>query len=242
MAAMKRMRLTDAAIARLRSREREYTVWDSRVPGFGIRVRPSGGLSYVLLCDAGGRSSRVSLGPVSTMSIAQARREWLARQAAHEPDKETAPTHAVPLLREFVEGEWKEAHFERYKPSTKKGVRSLLTGRILPAFGSKRLDRITPARLRRWFDAFSRTAPGNANHALDLLRQIMNFAVACSHVEKNPAQGIRPNRRSRLTRFLSREEIGRPAPGPRQADPERWPGAGGQPTTKRILRPISKAS
>ena len=143
------MRLTDAAIARLRSREREYTVWDSRVPGFGVRVRPSGGRSYVLLCDAGGRSSRVSLGPVSTMSIAQARRECLARQAAHEPDKETAPTYAVPLLREFVEGEWKEAHFERYKPSTKKGVRSLLAGRILPAFGSKRLDRINPARLRR---------------------------------------------------------------------------------------------
>ena len=90
------------------------------------------------------------------------------RQAAHEPDKETAPTHAVPLLREFVEGEWKEAHFERYKPSTKKGVRSLLAGRILPAFGSKRLDRITPARLRRWFDAFSRTAPGNANHDYSL--------------------------------------------------------------------------
>ena len=113
MAARERMRLTDAAIARLRSRDREYTVWDSRVPGFGVRVRPSGGRSYVLLSDAGGRSSRVSLGPVSTMSIAQARRECLARQAAHEPDKETAPTHPVPLLREFVEGEWKEAHFER---------------------------------------------------------------------------------------------------------------------------------
>ena len=209
MAAKERMRLTDGSIARLRSREREYTIWDSRVSGFGVRVRPSGGRSYVLLCDAGGRSSRVSLGPVSTMSTARARRECLARQAAHEPDKETAPTLAVPLLREFVEGEWKEAHFERYKPSTKKGVRSLLAGRILPAFGSKRLDRIAPARLRRWFDAFSRTAPGNANHALDLLRQIMNFAVACGHVEKNPTQGIRPNRRPRLTRFLSREEIGR---------------------------------
>ena len=37
----------------------------------------------------------------------------------------------------------------------------------------------------------------------------MNFAVACGYIEKNPTQGIRPNRRSRLTRFLSREEIGR---------------------------------
>lgn len=39
----------DAAIARMRPREREYTVWDSRAPGLGVRVRPTGGKSYVLL-------------------------------------------------------------------------------------------------------------------------------------------------------------------------------------------------
>ena len=86
MAGRERMRLTDAAIARLRPREREYTVWDSKVPGLGVRVRPSGGRSYVLLRDVGGRSKRVSIGPVSTMTVAEARRECLARQASPEPD------------------------------------------------------------------------------------------------------------------------------------------------------------
>ena len=52
MAAAKRTKLTDAAVARLRPREREYTVWDSRVTGLGVRVRPSGGRSWVLLLDA----------------------------------------------------------------------------------------------------------------------------------------------------------------------------------------------
>ena len=203
------MRLTDAAIARLRLREREYTVWDSRVPGLGVRIRPTGARTFVALRDAGGGSRRVSLGPVSTMGIAEARKECLARQAVPEPATETAPKRAVLLLREFVEGEWREAHFTRYRPSTRKGVHHLLSCRILPAFGPKRLDRITPARIMRWFDAFSRTAPGNANHALALLRQIMNFAVACGYIEKNPTQGIRPNPRPRLTRFLSREETGR---------------------------------
>ena len=37
----------------------------------------------------------------------------------------------------------------------------------------------------------------------------MNFAIARGHIEKNPTQGIRPNRRPPLTRLLSREEIGR---------------------------------
>ena len=209
MSGKERVRLTDAAIARLRSREREYTVWDSRVPGLGVRVRPSGGRSYVLLQEAGGRSKRVSLGPVSTRNIAEVRRECHARRASPEPEETVAPARAVPLFRDFVAGSWKEAHFNRYKPSTQRSARYLLAGRILPAFGSTPLDRITPAQVRRWFDGFSRTAPGNANNALRLLRQIMNFAIARGHIDTNPTRGVKANRRPALTRFLSREEIGR---------------------------------
>ena len=68
MAGRERMKLTDAAIARLRPREQEYTVWDSRVAGLGVRVRPSGGRSYVLLHEVGGRSKRISLGPADLSS------------------------------------------------------------------------------------------------------------------------------------------------------------------------------
>ena len=62
---------------------------------------------------------------------------------------------------------------------------------------------------QRWFDTFSRTAPGNANNALKLLRQILNLAIARGHLVTNPARGIAPNRRPQLTRFLSSEEIAR---------------------------------
>ena len=88
-------------------------------------------------------------------------------------------------------------------------ARYMLEARTLPTFGAKPLDRITPARVRKWFDAFSRTEPGNANNGLGVLRQIMNFAVACGHIETDPTRGIGRNRRPALTRFLSREEIDR---------------------------------
>ena len=205
----RRKRLTDDAVERLRPRGKEYAVWDDRAPGLGVRVRPTGGKSYVMLGDAGNGSRRLTLGPVSTMGIAEARRECLARQALHEPGRKFTPKRVAPSLRQFVEGDWKKAHFEQYKPSTRKGFQYMLENRILPTLGSKPLDRIDPTRIGRWFDAYSRTAPGGANHALSLLRQIMNFALARGHIEKNPAQGIRPNRRPRLTRFLSREEIDR---------------------------------
>ena len=201
------MRFTDRAIARLRPREQEYTVWDNHVAGLGVRVRPTGGRSYVLLEDTGGRTRRVSLGSVSLKAVAEVRRECHARKA--EPEAAGAPRHVAPLFRDFVEGAWKEAHFDGYKPSTRKGVQSLLDRQLQPAFGSKPLDRITLAHITRWFDRFSRTAPGNANHALDLLTQIINFAIARGHLEINLAQAVERNPRRALTRFLSREEVAR---------------------------------
>ncbi len=209
MADGERMKLTDAAIVRFRPREREYTVWDNRVAGLGVRVRSSGGKSYVLLLDMGGRTKRVSLGPVSLKTVEEARRECQARRTKPEPGEKTGPARPVPPFRDFVADQWKEAHFDGYKPSTKKGVRYQLAAQLLPAFGSKPLDRIRETGIRRWFDRYSRTAPGNANHALSRLRQILNFAVACGYIKSNPAAGIAFNRRRLLTRFLSREELGR---------------------------------
>ena len=78
----------------------------------------------------------------------------------------------------------------------------------------------------RWFDGYSQTAPGGANRILELLRQILSFAIVCGHLGTNPARGIKANRRVPLTRFLSRDEIRRlhrsldehlqNGPGPRQ--------------------------
>ena len=219
MSGARRVRLTDAAITRLRPREREYTVWDRAVPGLGVRVRPSGGRSWVLLRAAEDGSRRVTLGPASAIGVEEARRQCHARRAGPEPEPE--PARAVPPFRDFVEGEWKETHFDRCKPSTRKGFRSLLDARMLPAFGPKPLDRIAPADVRRWFDGFSRTAPGNANSGLKLFRQIMNFAVARGHVGANPARGVKPNRarrspascRARRSTAFTRRSTGRPARG-----------------------------
>ncbi len=204
----KRTRLTDSGIARLRPREREYTVWDSRLEGLGVRVRPTGGRSYILFRKTRGLWRRVSLGPVSARSVDDVRREYrMEGQETGSRKKTAAPK--VPLFRDFVSGAWKEVHFDNYKPSTRRRARITLERHLGPVFGSKRLDRITPTAVRRWFDRYSRKAPGGANHVLGTLRQIMNFAIACGHVEANPTRHIRLNRRPRLTRFLSREEIGR---------------------------------
>ncbi len=209
MATRKRIRLTDANVARLRPEEREFTVWDSRVPGLGVRVRPNGGRSYILIRTVEGRTRRVSLGTVESRRVDDVRRECLARQAEAAVAGPAEPARESPTFADFVEGEWRAAHRERHKPSTRRRVLSALRVHLLPAFGTTRLDRITRAEVELWFEGCSRTAPGSANWALDLLRQILNFGVACGHARTNPARGVRRNRRTPMTRFLSREEVRR---------------------------------
>ena len=209
MAGKQRTRLTDASIARLRPCKREFTVWDTRVAGLGIRVRPSGGASFVFLRKVECRSRRLSLGPVGSNGIDDMRRRCYSLMAKPESEEVAVSALGSPLFRDFVSGPWKDAHFTHYKPSTRRGVNHSLVKQLLPAFGSTPLHHITRNQVLLWFDAYSQTAPGGANFAFSVLRRILNFAVACGHTGATPVHGIRTNRRIGLTRFLSRDELRR---------------------------------
>ena len=196
----RKQRLTDTLVRRLRPEDREYTVRDVMAPSLGVRVHPSGGRSYVHFAE--GR--KVSLGSATLITVGQARNESLALLTGGIPDKTTAP-----LFRDFVAGPWRESWVHHCKPSTIRWRDRNLEARLLPEFGSLRLDRITPDAVHRWFDNYSKTAPGGANRCLQILRHVFNHAVVCGHVASSPARSIRPNPRKKITRFLSREELDR---------------------------------
>ena len=196
----RKRKLTDAFVQRLKPGDREYTVRDSVAPSLGVRVHPSGGRSYVHF----GEGRKVSLGSATLITVGQARRTSLALSAGGIPDRT-----AAPLFRDFVAGPWRESWVHHCKPSTIRWRDWNLENRLLPEFGSLRLDRITPGGVHRWFDSYSKTAPGNANHCLQILRHVFNHAVNCGHVASNPARSVRPNPRKKITRFLSREELER---------------------------------
>ena len=199
-------RLTNIGIARLRPEQREYTIWDSQVTGLGVRVRPSGSRTFIYYHRGGDGVRKMSFGPAALRKVEEVRRACLA--AAFEAvEVDERPRETAPFFRDFVAGHWKTACYDRCKPSTKRIYDGALRRQLLPAFGTRRLDRITRYMALRWFEGYSKTAPGNANKALNLLRQILNHAIACSHIETNPVRGIRRNPGRKITRFLSREEI-----------------------------------
>ena len=205
----RRRRLTDAGIVRLRPEPREYTVWDTRVRGLGVRVRPSGARTWIHHRPSAAGVKRVSLDPATARGIEEVRRACLAAAAADAVEAPSTVRDATPRLQEFVDGPWKTACYDRFTPSTQRSMRSALKNRLLPAFGAMRIDRIERVTVARWFDDYSRTAPSGANRALGVLRRVLDHAVECGHIATNPARTIRRNRRAKLTRFLSREEIGR---------------------------------
>ena len=207
----RKVRLTDAGVAKLKPRKTEYIVWDGRVPGLGVRVRPSGHRSFVWHGRTDGRVARKTVGSAALLTVEDARAACLVlRNGEGLPGTEDkSGSSDAPLFHEFTTDEWKPNAGTRWRASRRKRIDRLLENQLLPTFGKRRLDRIRRRDVERWFDAYSRTAPGGANYALQLLRQILNAAVDAGSIAANPTEGIRRNPRPKFTRFLSTDEIDR---------------------------------
>ena len=211
MAGTERMHLTDAGIARAAAAR-------ARIHGLGFpRPRPRGPGASLR-----GRELRA---PAQGRRPYKASLAWAVRHEGHRRCSTRMPCpHGRPRTRQDDEasasgrrcsGNSSPDHgrtpiFRRYEPATRKCANVALDNQLLPAFGATPLDRITRHRVLRWFDTYSQTAPGGANLALGVLRRILNFAMACGHIDLNPANAVTPNRRAALTRFLSHDELRRP--------------------------------
>ena len=75
---MARNRITKRTIDALQADGRDYVAWDGELTGFGVRVRPSGSKSFVVVYRTGGRNSplrRVTVGAVGKIDVDVARSE-----------------------------------------------------------------------------------------------------------------------------------------------------------------------
>ena len=111
----RRVRLTDAGVGKLKPHTTEYVVWDSEVPGLGVRVRPSGHSSFVWHGRVQGEPVRATVGPAALMTVEDARKRALALRTGNAPRK-AGGRSGVPLFREFVLAEWLPAYRLRSAP------------------------------------------------------------------------------------------------------------------------------
>jgi integrase len=198
--------LTDAICAGAIASAREYALTDTRQRKLSLRVRPSGSKTWIVRHRSKGKAARVFVGMYPDMSVRE------ARQAAVSVLAGTAtPAPRVVLFSTFCT-EHERSHAMTYKPAGLATYRSYVRTQLLPAFGRKRLDRISRLDVVRWFDRYSATSPGAANRTIGILGQILECARRWDRMPAgwiNPTTTVRRNRRKVVGTFLSEPQMAR---------------------------------
>ncbi|WP_156927567.1 tyrosine-type recombinase/integrase [Leisingera methylohalidivorans] len=99
-----------------------------------------------------------------------------------------------------------------YANSTLSALGYYLDTHLLPAFGRRRIARITTPEIAEWFYSYSRSRPGGANQALRHFTTILNWGREAGLLPAdlpNPAAPLRFNRRLARGRMLSSGQLRR---------------------------------
>ena len=195
---------------------RETVYWDRELPGFGVRVHPSGAKVYMVHKRSGGKSRRVTIGDHKVWPLEAARREAgeiIARLRKGEtPGRPGAdsPLASGPTIAELAELYMTEHVAKRCKPTTARSCRYILDKFLLPQFGARRLGEITPDQVATLHYRLSET-PTMANQVISLLSRLFHMAAASGDAPPggNPCRFTKKYPTRSCERFLSEQEFER---------------------------------
>ena len=145
MPSANRETLTTRFVEALPAPDREIVVWDRELPGFGVRVHPSGSKVYMVHKRSGGKSRRVTIGRHGVWSLDAARRQAGGIIASLKNGETPARPGAEngsssgPTIAELAEQYMAEHVKVRCKPTTARSCRHIFDKYLLPQFGRKRL-------------------------------------------------------------------------------------------------------
>ena len=208
-------KLTKRLVESLAPKAKDYIVWDDELPGFGIRVWPSGKRVYILKYRTeNGRQRKPRLGPHGPLTADDARRRarlWLGEAAGgNDPSGERSEARRAPTLAEFAERYMQEHAQAKKKPLSVREDRRLLDRVILPELGSRKLGEIEREDIARLHHNLHKT-PYQANRALALLSRMFNLAEAwrLRPDHSNPCRHVTKFKEKRRERWLTEEELAR---------------------------------
>ncbi len=189
----------------LRAKKTTRNIRDTALPGFGVRVLPSGRKRFFLHSQHEGQRIWKIVGDPADMTVAEAReraRDLLASLRSGRPDGEK--------LFEIVAEEAFRRQGRQWKPNTLSVNRYYLNKHIPPRFAGQRIADITPQDVRDWF-AEMHAPPVSADRSMPVLSVIMTVVETdgLRPEGSNPCRGIKRYRQQNRDRFLSEAEIAR---------------------------------
>lgn len=206
-------RLTKTTVDALQAQERDYIVWDSVLPGFGVRVRPTGIKSYLVQYRnrRTGDSRRKTLGqhgPLLTLHQARERARILLAEALKglDPVAEAKAVREAPTLRALAEEYIQDHAIPRKRPRSVADDQAMLNRLILPRLGARRVADISPRDIQSLRNKLKAT-PYQANRVLALLSKMFNVAIRSHMRPDNPVKGVERFFEERRDRWLGEEEL-----------------------------------
>ena len=192
---------------------RDLFLWDTQLPGFGLRVYPSGKRKYIVQYRTKSkRQRRYVIGPHGVLTAEKARdkaRDVLGQvHDGGDPAGEARATREAPTVADLAADYLQRHALPNKRPSSVRNDRSMLDRLILPRLGKVKVAAVT----RRDIEAIHtglRAKPYRANRVLALVSKMFNLAVAWGWRGDNPAKGIPRYHEDRRERWLSSEELAR---------------------------------
>ncbi|MCD2183303.1 tyrosine-type recombinase/integrase [Rhizobium sp. GN54] len=150
-------KLTKRMIDSLEAREKDYFEWDDELPGFGVRVWPTGRKTYVAQYRAGKQTRRFKVGVHGPLTVEEARKEAKAVLGdvarGEDPQLDRATRRKSLTVKDLCEGYFEAADKglifgKRGKPK-KASTLYVDQGRakrhIIPLLGAKLVQDLTTA-------------------------------------------------------------------------------------------------
>jgi integrase len=220
-------RLSKRTIDAIQSRGSEYTVWDDTLRCFGVRVRPSGAKSFVVVYRAGaGRGAPVrrftiaAVGKI-TPERARARAKIILGAVAHgnDPAGQKTTERGTPTVAELADCFMADHVRPKRKPGTAEFYRDILDRIVRPAIGTTKADKLARLQVGKLHSSLAGT-PFQANRVLAVIGSMYAFGSRAGLVPEsaNPARGIGKFKEGRRERFLTGQELERLGSAIREAE------------------------
>ena len=214
----RKVELTQSVVDGAEPEASRYSLADTAMPGFWLRVEPSGAKSYSLRYRVGGgRKATVrepKIGDARAMKLAKARamaEDWLADVTkGADPGGERLARRKGETMADLFEA-FLSDHAEKVKkPSSVANDRRLIEKKLRPALGKRKVAEVTRGEIAKLHGGMSET-PYEANRALALLSKAFNLAEIWGWRPdgSNPCRHVRKFAETKRRRFLSPAELAR---------------------------------
>ena len=213
------MRLTNTVINRatyVGNDNRQYILWDDVIPGFGLRVYPTGRKSFVLSYRANRRKRLYTIGPYGVLTLKQARERAKLLLASvldgQDPAKDRQLKAKERTFSELCDA-YLEQHAKVHKKTWKEDERRI-NKCLRPRWQTLRVSAIDQHDVVLLHHEIGKRHPYEANRTVELLKSIYAKAMAWGYLPRhhdNPTAGITLFKEEKRDRWLTGDEMPRVA-------------------------------